>query len=91
MVKLNSRRDDVPVMEETLMKPAQTPKPPSAQLRRREFLLTASLGSIGAVAAAVATHSPPAAEAAPAAAPDDAGRGYQLTDHVLRYYRSTRI
>lgn len=88
MVKLNSRRDDVPVMEETLMKSDQSPK---ANVRRREFLLTASLGSIGAVAAAVATHSPPAAEAAPAAAPDDAGRGYQLTDHVLRYYRSTRI
>jgi hypothetical protein len=61
-----------------------------ANLRRRRFLLTASLGSAGAVAAAVVTQSPLAPDA-PAAAPQAKGEGYQVSAHNLHYYRTTRI
>jgi len=67
---------------------------PEANLRRRRFLLTASLGSAGAVAAAVVAQSPLTSEtppATPAAAPQAKGDGYQLSEHILHYYRTTRI
>lgn len=71
-----------------MMKPEDRQKP-EANLRRRSFLLTASLGSAGAVAAAMATRSPITAEI-PAVAPEAKGSGYQSSDHVLHYYRTTR-
>ena len=71
-----------------MMKPEDQQKP-EANLRRRNFLLTASLGSAGAVAAAVAMRSPVVPEA-PAAMSEDKGSGYQLSDHVMHYYRTTR-
>lgn len=61
-----------------------------ANLRRRNFLLTASLGGVGAVAATVAAHNPVATDPVTAAAPVEKGSGYQLSDHVLHYYRTTR-
>lgn len=70
------------------MKPEDRQKP-AADLRRRNFLLTASLGGAGAVAAVVATRSPIALEAPPAA-PEVKGSGYRPSDHVMHYYRSTR-
>ena len=70
------------------MKPEDRQKP-EANLRRRSFLLTASLGSAGAVAAVVATRSPVALETPPAT-PEAKGSGYQISDHVLHYYRTTR-
>ncbi len=66
---------------------AQTPKP---DLRRRSFLLTASLGSAGAVAA-VAVGTPLVTEVDALAPAPVKGEGYQVSDHVLQYYRSTRI
>lgn len=70
------------------MKP-DDPKRPAANLGRRGFLLSASLGGAGAVAATLAAKAPattvPAAEAEP-----EAGRGYRVSDHVLHYYRTTR-
>ncbi|MCK9380713.1 MAG: formate dehydrogenase [Sulfuritalea sp.] len=71
-----------------MMKPEDRQKP-EANLRRRNFLLTASLGGAGAVAAVVATRSPITPEM-PAAAPEVKGSGYQTSDHVLHYYRTTR-
>jgi len=74
-----------------MMKPEDNNKEkPAANLRRRNFLVTASLGSAGVAAAAIATHSPVAAEPPPAAKPAEKGNGYQLSDHVLHYYRTTR-
>ncbi len=63
-----------------------TTKPSSS---RRKFL--AALGVGGAAAAAVAitqkgAEPEPAAEAAP-----PQGKGYQLTEHVRNYYRSTKV
>ena len=71
-----------------MMKPEDRQKP-EAKLRRRNFLLSASIGSAGAVAAVVATRSPLAIETPPAA-PEAKGSGYRNSDHVLHYYRTTR-
>jgi len=59
--------------------------------RRRMF---AGAATAGAAAAAVALlprgPAEPAAQTKTAKAPE-AGGGYQVTDHVLRYYRTTRV
>ena len=72
-----------------MMKPEDRQKSEANQ-RRRNFLLSASLGSVSAVAAVVATRSPISAEV-PAAEPKAKGEGYQVSDHVLHYYRTARI
>jgi hypothetical protein len=59
--------------------------------KRRNFLL--ALGAGGASAAIVAaralTTGPVEADVAQEATPD--GKGYALTDHVRRYYRTAKI
>ena len=58
--------------------------------KRRGFLLALGVGGAGAAALAARsiTNVTPSAEATdPATA---AGQGYQLTDHVKRYYHSTK-
>lgn len=69
--------------------PRDTRQP--ALSRRTVF---AGVGVAGAAAAA-ATVLPGAvrnaAPAAAAAAPQPAGSGYQLTDHVKRYYQTARV
>ena len=62
----------------------------AADPKRRSFLLAASAGGAGAVAATVASLSPVAPEVQPAT-PDPEGNGYRVSDHVLHYYRTTRI
>lgn len=60
-------------------------------VKRRNFLLTVGLGGAGAAAAVVGTRAlvPDAGQAArPAPAPV---KGYQLTEHVRNYYRTTRV
>ena len=60
-------------------------------VKRRSFLLTVGLGGAGAAAAVLGTRAlaPEKAEAVkPATAP---GKGYQLTEHVRNYYRTTRV
>ena len=63
---------------------------PSRVESRRKFLITLGLGSAGVAAAAIGKG---AAEALPGAAAGQAqhSKGYQLSEHVKRYYRSTRI
>jgi hypothetical protein len=61
-----------------------------ASLGRRSFLWSAA--GAGLAGAAVATglgqaEPPPEAQAEP----DGKGRGYRLTGHIQRYYRSTRL
>lgn len=57
---------------------------------RRNFLLAASLGSAGAVAAVVT-------QAGKEAAPSDAGEakvqpsGYHASEHILKYYKTTEV
>jgi hypothetical protein len=59
-------------------------------VKRRGFLLALGAGGIGA--AAIAARSlPGAAPAAVSGAADAAsGEGYRVTDHVKRYYETTK-
>ena len=65
---------------------------PKSKMSRRT--LFAGVGTVGAVAA-TATLLPRVvqqAESAPAPKPaPDKGGGYQLTEHVKRYYKTTQI
>ena len=64
--------------------------PPRIHLQRRNFLL--ALGSGGAGAAIVAARALSGGAVAPAAAvPSPESKGYAVTDHVRRYYRTAKI
>lgn len=59
--------------------------------RRRVFAGAGTAGAVAAVAAVVpALQQEPSAATAANAKPDNGG-GYRLTQHVLRYYQTTRI
>jgi hypothetical protein len=73
------------------LKPAAASAPAPTPLSRRT--LFAGAGTAGALAA-VAAVLPSAKTAAPVAtalAPAAAEGGYQLTEHVLRYYQTARV
>ncbi|MBX9848245.1 MAG: hypothetical protein K2X64_03045, partial [Rhodocyclaceae bacterium] len=58
--------------------------------KRRNFLNGAGLGSVGAAAALVSAGAiKPTAE--PTAEKEVEGKGYRETEHVRRYYGTTRI
>jgi len=57
---------------------------------RRNFLLAAGAGGVGAAAAMVAGRSKTKLAGAPEAAPDDKS-GYHVTDHILKYYKTTAV
>ena len=57
---------------------------------RRKFLLAAGLGSAGAAALTVAKVKQPAASAN-ASAPGDAATTYRSTEHIEKYYRTTKV
>ena len=65
---------------------------PTSKLSRRT--LFAGAGTVGALAA-TASLVPAARDAEPAPAlpkePPERGGGYALSEHVKRYYRSTRL
>ena len=64
----------------------------AADAKRRGFLLALGLGGAGAAALAARKLSGVASNAA--TAPDDdstKGAGYRATDHVKRYYETTKI
>jgi hypothetical protein len=71
---------------------ADMSKTPTPHLSRRRVF--AGAGTVGALAAAAAVLplGKPATQAAaePKAAPDPTG-GYQLTEHVKRYYETTKV
>jgi hypothetical protein len=62
----------------------------SKRLSRRNFLLTVGAGGAVTAAAIVATKS---ASKKPAPASNDkrATRGYQSSEHVHNYYRTTKV
>jgi hypothetical protein len=62
----------------------KTAKPNS----RRNFLLAAGLGTAGAVAAVASATREPAKDAVPAV---DAPKGYHVSDHILKYYKTTQV
>jgi len=65
--------------------------PRTRTARRRGFLLALGAGGIGA--AAVATRALTGAAPAVATEGGDApsGEGYRVTDHVKRYYQTTKL
>ena len=65
-----------------------TEKPDS---KRRNFLIGAGLGGVGAAAVLAGGVAGVKPEAKPAAEPIAEGKGYQETEHVRRYYGTTRI
>jgi hypothetical protein len=59
------------------------------RLSRRNFLLAAGAGGAATAAAIMAKNLPPAA---PAPAPSKrATRGYQASEHINNYYRTTKV
>lgn len=56
---------------------------------RRKFLLTAGLGTAGAAAVAVAGRQ--VATAAQGAKPAATTRGYHVSEHILKYYKTTQV
>lgn len=56
---------------------------------RRKFLLTASLGGAGVAAAVVAGKK--VATGAAAKSAESAPRGYHVSDHILKYYKTTQV
>jgi hypothetical protein len=74
--------------------PSQTPaqanpaSTPSTDLKRRRFLLAMSAGGAGAVAAVGPARAAVAA-ATDASVPE--GTGYRETEHVKKYYDTTRL
>lgn len=68
-----------------------TPVTP-APLKRRGLLIGAGAAGAAVLAAKVLPGAAPAAEAVAATANKviDTGGGYRVTDHVLRYYATTR-
>lgn len=62
-----------------------------ASFGRRSFLFAAAgTGAAGLAAISGAARAATPEEAAQAE-PDGAGKGYRVTGHVARYYRSTRL
>lgn len=73
------------------MKP-EDQSPPAIPGNRRKFLLGATLGGAGAVAAAVAGGGAKnAVEIAATLAPEKKPKGYRLTARIEQYYETTRI
>jgi hypothetical protein len=60
-----------------------------AKLSRRNFMLTMGAGGVAATAAAVITKAP----SGPSKQSDDkrATAGYQASEHVNNYYRTTKV
>ena len=60
------------------------------KLSRRNFLLAASAGGVATAAAIVATK-PTSQKPSPATNDKRATRGYQASEHVNNYYRTTKV
>jgi len=59
--------------------------------KRRKLLAGLTAGGAGAAALLVAGRAAVTAQAGTAAAQEDAGKGYRLTEHVRSYYRTAGI
>lgn len=59
------------------------------KLSRRNFLLGAGAAGAAGVAALAARTTPPAVPGA--TVKEESRKGYQLTEHVRNYYRTTQV
>ena len=65
-------------------------QPKSTVSRRTLFAGAATVGALGA-AATLMPHTLPEAPASLLKEPPERGGGYQLSEHVKKYYKTTRI
>jgi len=75
------------------MKQVTQPATDQPALQRRKLLGAAgTTGALAAAAAVLATRQsePAAGEAQPGGAPEKGG-GYRLSEHVMRYYQTTKV
>lgn len=63
----------------------------SPQHSRRRFLAAAGIGSAGAAVAVVASGVKPAQEAADTSVAAEERRGYHVTEHIQKYYKTTLV
>ena len=61
-----------------------------AKLNRRNFLLAVGAGSAASAAALIANTTPQTTPVSPGDANKNT-RGYQVTEHVRNYYRTTLV
>ena len=61
----------------------------NAKLSRRNFLLTVGVSGAAATAAAIVAKKPE--EAATTSQDKRATRGYQVSEHINNYYRTTKV
>jgi hypothetical protein len=71
--------------------PSASPAATGANLKRRGFLLTLGVGGVGAAAVAARSMTGTAIDADPAEAAPADGKGYAVTEHVRRYYRTMKV
>ena len=75
-----------PAPQETAMN-----DPQSKLSRRRVFAGAGTVGALAAVAAVVPATKPAVGESAEKRADVDQPSGYRLTEHVRRYYQTTKV
>jgi hypothetical protein len=63
-------------------------KSPASKLSRRTFLLAVGAGGVAATAAVTSVNRSTPQKKNSAAA---GGKGYQLTEHVRKYYETTKV
>jgi hypothetical protein len=66
------------------------PSPKAPNARRRGFLLALGAGGAGAAALAARSLGGVASQAESSTDSED-GKGYQVTEHVRRYYRTAKV
>ncbi len=63
---------------------------PKSKLSRRDFLVVAGAGSV-ATAAAIVAGTPEKVKSAVMDAGKRSGKGYQVSEHINNYYRTTKV
>lgn len=72
--------------------PASSARPSATtNLKRRGFLLTLGVGGVGAAAVAARSMTGTVVDTEAAAATPTDGKGYAVTEHVRRYYRTMKV
>lgn len=71
--------------------PVEDTEAVSTDTTRRNFLIGAGLGGIGAAAAWVGAEAIKPDAPAPEATAEAEGQGYRETEHIRRYYGTTRL
>jgi len=79
-------RSDRPTAPVATQSPSQ-----QTNLKRRGFLLTLGIGSAGAAAIAARSLTTAVPDTGASSGEGTGGAGYQISDHIRRYYRTAKI